>query len=736
MVFIKKETYIITGMHCAACSSAVDRVMHRLDGVTECEVNLITEKMNVTYDEKKVTFSDFKRVIEKAGFGIEKENSAPKPKSEFNVAGLIVSGILSVVLLYISMGQMFFENIPIPSLLSISKNPVGFSVSQLILCLPVMFIGRKFFINGFKLLFRGNPNMDSLVAIGSAASFLYSVAMMFGINKNPHAVHNLYFESVAVVITLIMLGKYFEHISKSKTADAIKKLMALTPDISHVVKENEVIDTPTKYVNVNDVLQVKSGEKIPLDGVIIKGETTVDESMLTGESMPVEKGINDLVTGGSLNINGNLLIKVLKVGKDTTLSKIIEFIENAQNKKAPISKTADKVAGVFVPAVIAVAVISALIWLVSAKDFALAVKIFTSVLVIACPCALGLATPTAVMVGTGLGASNGILIKNGEALETAHKIKVAVFDKTGTVTKGKPTVTDIFSDDNDLIIKLASVAESTSTHPLATAILGYAEEKNIEIVSPETSENISGMGIKCLYNKKVLLVGKKELLLSNNINVENYLNKEKEFENNGKTVMYVAYDNKAIGIIAVSDKLKETSALAIKKLKEMGIKTVLLSGDNKTTAEYIGNKISVDEIFAEVMPNDKADIVLKLKEKYKSVMMVGDGINDAPALSVADIGCAVGSGSDIAIDSADIVIMKNDLLDVSKAIRLSKLTIRNIKQNLFWAFGYNVLCIPVAAGVLTLFGGPLLSPMLAGFAMSISSVSVVTNALRLRLKKL
>ena len=736
---MKTQTYIITGMHCAACSGAVQRVTSRLNGVIECEVNLMTEKMTVTYDAEQVGFADFERVITKAGFGIrenvpiEEKVSDDKEKPPY---GLIAAGVLSLVLLYVSMGQMFFSNLPVPEFCHIENSPLGFAITQIVLCVPVMIIGYKFFTVGFSSLFRGNPNMDTLVAVGATASFIYSVVQTFNVVKDAHAVHNLYFESVAVVITLIKLGKYFEARSKKKTAGAIKKLMALTPDISHLLTGDIVTDIPTAVVKKEDILLVKPGEKFPVDGIVVKGSGTVDESMLTGESMPVTKNTGDTVTGGSLNQNGALYIRATRVGKDTVLAGIIAFVENAQSKKAPVSKLADKVAGVFVPTVMVIAVLSAAAWLIAGKDFSFAVKIFTAVLVIACPCALGLATPTAVMVGTGLGASNGILIKSGEALETTHGIKVAVFDKTGTVTEGKPTVTDIVASDTEKTLLYAAVCESASQHPIANAIVNYACENGITVHVAEEVQNLSGKGVKCRYEGTEICVGNKVLLKEQGISSEEYETEASRLLSEGKTVMFVCADNTVIGVIAVSDKLKPTSRQAFERLSAMGVKTVLLSGDNRVCAEYVGKQLGADEVYAEVLPEEKTGVITALKSRFGSVMMVGDGINDAPALAAADIGCAVASGSDIAIDSADIVLMKNDPLDISRAVRLSKLTMRTIKQNLFWAFCYNVICIPVAAGVISIFGGPLLNPMLAGLAMSFSSVCVVTNALRLRGKKL
>ncbi len=740
---MKTEQYIISGMSCAACSASVTRVVSRLSGVEACEVNLITGKMTVTFDPKKTGKADFIRVVEKAGFGIEpdqnkKENSKkPEKEKKDSPVPIIISAIFSAILLYISMGQMLFEDLPLPSFLDMEEAPYNFAITQLLLCLPPLFFGRKFFTNGIPLLFKGHPNMDSLVAMGAGASLIYSTVTVYTIYRNPHAVHNLYFESVAVIITLIMLGKFFERKSKSRTADAIKKLMELSPETATVLRNGKEQTVATADVAVGEILIIKPGAKIPLDAIITEGYTTADESMLTGESLPVEKKVGDCITGGSINLNGLIYAKVTHIGEDTALSKIIKFVEDAQSKKAPISKTADKVAGVFVPAVIVIATLSAIIWMILKGDFSFALKIFTSVLVVACPCALGLATPTAIMVGTGLGATNGILIRNGEVLETTHKIKVAVFDKTGTVTKGNTVVTDIISNNEELCLRLAATAESGSEHPLSKAILNYAKKKNTQITEKvENFENISGKGIKCTISDQSVLVGKPSFLEENGFELSFFKENINTLAKQGKSLIIVGANSKTLGLIAVSDELKESSVNAFKRFKAMGIKTVLLSGDNRLCAEYVGGLLGADEVFAEVLPEDKAKIINDLKTKYGSTMMVGDGINDAPALSSADIGCAIGSGSDIAIEAADIVLMKNDICDVARAVRLSKLTIRNIKQNLFWAFCYNVILIPVAAGLLYAFGGPLMNPMLAGLAMSLSSVFVVGNALRLRFKKL
>ena len=732
---MKTQHYNISGMSCAACSSSVQRVVSRLDGVKTCEVNLITGKMTVVFNEKKTGEADFIRVVTKAGFGIEGEKvttSKPEKNSEF--LPIAISCVFCIVLLYISMGQMLIPNIPIPDIININKNPYNFALTQFILCLPPLILGKTFFTKGISLLFKGHPNMDSLVAVGAGASLIYSIVMTYTIPFNTHAVHNLYFESVAVVITLVKLGKYFESKSKQKTATAIKKLMELSPQTSLVFVDGKEIIKPTNEVKVGDILIAKAGDKISLDGVIIEGKTSVDESMLTGESMPVSKLDGDFVTGGSLNLNGVIYYKVTRIGADTTLSKIIKFVEEAQSKKAPISKTADKVAGVFTPVVITIALITAAIWLTSGKDISFALKAFTSVLVIACPCALGLATPTSIMVGTGLGATNGILIRNGEVLETVHNVKAVVFDKTGTITNGKPMVSDLLPDNK--VISFAASAESGSNHPLAKAVIEYAKQNNIQFAKAYDVEDIAGSGICCKVNEKAVLVGKKTFLQENGVNVDAFVNEAEKLAAAGKSVIFVAVDMECIGLIAIFDELKPTSKMAFDKLKKMHIKRIILSGDNKLCAKHIGETLEADEVYSEITPENKASIVEEISKKYGTVMMVGDGVNDAPALTKADIGCAIGSGSDIAIESADIVLMKSDPQDVCKAIILSKITIKNIKQNLFWAFCYNTVCIPIAAGLLYAFGGPLLNPMFAGLAMSFSSVFVVGNALRLRYKKI
>lgn len=742
---MKTERYKISGMACAACSASVERVVKKLDGVSEVTVNLIMGIMTVSYKEDKLSPEDFLRVVEKAGFGIElfSEDNTNTPATKKVTShenfkfplDLIIAAVAGILLLYISMGQMLVKNLPIPEFLNISTNPYNFAISQLILCLPALYCGRKFFKVGFSSLIKLHPNMDTLVAIGATASLLFSIVMTFLISKNPHSVHNLYFESAAMVIVLVRLGKFFEENSRQKTKSAITELMALSPDYSTLLNDGKQIKLPTSEVKTDDILFVKSGEKIPLDGLILEGNGNIDESMLTGESMPIEKQVGDAVTGGSLNLDGLFCIKVTRVGSDTTLAKIIKFVEEAQGKKAPISKIADKVSGVFVPIVMAIAIISAFIWYFINRDFAFALKIFTSVLVVACPCALGLATPTAIMVGTGLGAKNGILIRNGEVLQTLGQTKVCVFDKTGTLTKGKPTVTDVVAVDKDTLLKLALSVEQVSTHPLGKAITEHAVSLGLSAEKPDEFKNIGGMGIEATLKGQSLLAGNLRLMNKHGIDTKAFQDDFNRLSSEGKSIVFIALDQKVLGIIAISDTLKKDSAATIEKLKGMNIKTVLLSGDNKASAKHIAALLCMDEVYYEVLPEEKAKIIAETKQKYGTVMMVGDGINDAPALSSADIGCAVGNGSDIAIESADLVLMKSSPIDVPSSILLSKMTLKNIKENLFWAFCYNTICIPIACGVLAPLG-ILMSPMIGAIAMSLSSVCVVSNALRLRFKKI
>ena len=580
--------------------------------------------------------------------------------------------------------------------------------------------------------------MDSLVAIGTGSAFLYSLIMTILIPNDSHHAHNLYYESAAVVVTLVMLGKYMEGRSKNKTSEAIRKLMELAPDTAVVVREGVQTEVPVEQVHVGEIILIKPGSRVPLDGVVVEGVTSIDESMLTGESIPVEKSVNDEVIGGSVNYQGAIMVKVLRTGADTTLAKIVKMMEDAQGKKAPISKLADTVAGYFVPVVMAIAILAAIIWLIVGKEITFALTIFVSVLVIACPCALGLATPTAIMVGTGLGASHGILIKSGEALEISHKVDAVVLDKTGTITEGKPAVTKIISHSmsEEKLLQIAASCEQMSEHPLGQAIVNSAKEQELELLKVVDFQSITGQGVKAEIDLVTYYIGNKKLCQEQQLDFSEYAQEAAEMANKGQTPMFIGRQEKVVGIVCVADTLKESSAEAIEKIKSLGIEVHMLTGDNRLTADYIGKKVRVDHVIAEVLPNDKASVVENLQQEGKCVMMVGDGINDAPALVQADVGVAIGSGSDIALDSSDVVLMKSDLQDVYKAIKLSKATICNIKQNLFWAFFYNACGLPLAAGALYAMNGMLLSPIVGGFAMSLSSVCVVSNALRLRRTKL
>ncbi len=749
---MKTEIYDITGMHCAACSTAVEKVTRKLSGVNTSEVNLPMNRLTITYDENQVSPEMITKKIEKAGFGAnihidtestQKTDSVEKINRETDYFKwkLAVAVVMSVLLLYISMGQMLFKNIYVPDIFSMNTHPVNFALLQLLITIPILIIGKNFFINGYKSLFHGNPNMDTLVAVSATASLIYSIIMTFLITDNMHNVHNLYYESAGIVVALVLVGKYMEQNSKEKTKSAITKLMQLSPDTAIVITPSgEQKEVQTKEVKVGDILLIKSGAKIPLDGIVTEGNGSVNEAMITGESLPIEKTVDSTVIGGSVSLDGTFYVRVTAEYKNSALAKIIKFVEDAQGKKAPIAKVADKVAGVFVPIVMVIAVVAFVVWLILGYPLSFAIKIFTSVLVIACPCAMGLATPTAIIVGTGLGASKGILIRNGEVLETTHKTQVAVFDKTGTVTQGKPIVTDIITyngENENNILMLSASLEKLSNHPLSKAICNEAESRSLDAnYVAKTFETISGMGLKAtLLTNEVVLIGNIKLFEKENINISNIKEDIDRITNEGKTPVIVAKNNIVISIIAIADTIKEDAVETIDKLKKMGIKTVMLTGDNKKTANLIAQKVGVDMVFAEVLPTQKADVVKSLQDEGNVVMMVGDGINDAPALTQADIGCAIGNGSDIAIESAQIVLMRDNLDDVCKAIKLSNYTIRNIKQNLFWAFFYNVLGIPVACGILYPFG-ILLSPMIGGLAMSLSSLFVVSNALRLRGKKL
>lgn len=743
------ETYQITGMTCAACSSAVERVTRKLAGVSESNVNLTTNMMTITYDEAQLGSDEIIARVDKAGFQAalyiekdKKEKAHEKEDLEYSIRRtkrrLLVNIIVAIPLLYISMGHMVPFPMPLPGIIDMHHNPLNFALAQLILTSIILYNGRKFYLVGFKSLFRGHPNMDSLVAIGTGSAFLYSLAMTVSIPTDAMAVHHLYFESAAIVVTLVMLGKYMESRSKGKTSEAIRKLMELAPDTAIVLRDGGQKEVPVEQVRLHEEILIRPGSRIPLDGVILEGSTSVDESMLTGESIPVEKEAGDEVIGGSVNYQGALTVQVTHVGADTTLAKIVKMMEDAQGKKAPISKLADTVAGYFVPTVIAIAIIASVIWLLLGHDLTFVLTIFVSVLVIACPCALGLATPTAIMVGTGLGAGNGILIKSGEALEVSHKVDTVVLDKTGTITEGQPTVMEILAKDlaREELLWIAASCEQVSEHPLGQAIVRHAKEQGLHLADVTEFQSITGQGIMANVDGTHYMIGNKKLCSGQDLDMTGYEAKADEIAGKGQTPMYVAREGSVIGIISVADPVKQTSEKAIKRMQQMGVTVYMLTGDNQLTADYIGRSVGVNHVIAEVMPGDKAKVVEDLQAEGKRVMMVGDGINDAPALVQADVGVAIGSGSDIALDSSDIVLMKSDLNDVYKAIKLSKATIRNIKQNLFWAFFYNACGLPLAAGALYAINGTLLSPIFAGLAMSFSSVSVVGNALRLKRLKL
>lgn len=748
---MREEKYEISGMSCAACSASVEKVTRRLPGVERSDVNLTTGLMTITYDEAQVTPDQICGKVKKAGFGIAPHPEHPTPKSaavrkdtaeeelQAQTHRLIGAAIFSLLLLYVSMGRMLPVPPPLPDIISPETHPVNFAVLQLLVTVPVLFFGRKYLTGGFGALIHRAPNMDSLVAIGSSCSFAYSLVMTFLLSDHPQYVHELYYESAAMVLTLIMLGKFFESRSVQKTKGAITKLMALKPDTAVLAESGR--EVPTASLKTGDLILVKPGSRIAADGTVVRGAGSVNEAMLTGESMPVEKSAGDAVIGGSVNQDGALYVEVSRVGDDSTLSQIIRFVEDAQGRKAPIAKIADRAAGVFVPAVISIALLTGAVWLLLGKEPAFALRVFTSVLVIACPCALGLATPTAIMVGTGLGASHGILIRSGEALEITHKVTSVVLDKTGTVTQGRPTVSEVVpcaGISAEELLRTAAAAEAGSGHPLAKAVVEAAKERNLPFSHvPDSLENLSGRGLRAvLPDGGVLLAGSRRLMDEEQVDVSSLREAEARLTAGRQTLLYFSKDGAALGLVAVSDPIKESSPAAIRALKEAGIRTVLLTGDNRASAEIIGAQSGVDEVIAEVLPEEKAGVVERLQKEGGTVMMVGDGINDAPALTQADVGCAIGGGSDIAIESADLILMRSDLTDVSRAIRLSKLTIRNIRQNLFWAFCYNTVCIPVAAGALYPAFGILLTPMIAGAAMSMSSLFVVGNALRLRTKKL
>jgi len=748
----KKVELLIEGMTCAACSAAVERVTRRLTGVQSAQVNLTTNRGVFEYDPSKVKLSEIKATIEDTGYtprelegektrDLEKERRARELRN--TRIRLIIAAICAAPILYLAMSHMFPGlGVPIPAFMSPHHQPLVFALVQLLLTVPVMLSGSRFFTRGFKTLLKGAPNMDSLVAIGTGSAFLYSLFATVRIYLGDFGfTESLYFESAAVVITLVMLGKYLEAASKGKTSEAIKKLLQLRPTSATIEKEGTELEIPLDEVAVGDIVVVRPGASYPVDGIVTDGISTADESMLTGESLPVEKQPGSEVTGGSINGEGLIKFRAARVGSDTALSKIIKLVEDAQGKKAPIAKMADIVSGWFVPIVLGIAVVAAVAWALAGKDFNFVLTIFVSILVIACPCALGLATPTAIMVGTGKGAELGILIKGGEALETAHQINTIVLDKTGTITEGRPKLTDIriySALPENQVLALAASAERGSEHPIARAIVEDAEAKGLSLENPGSFKAVPGRGIDAVVGDVRVLAGNLKLMNENGIDTAISQKDAEALARTGRTLMYVAVGNTTGGIrklaalMAAADTVKASSQAAIARLKKLGIDVWMITGDNRSTALAIAKEVRIENILSDVLPQDKAGEVKRLQEKGRKVAMVGDGINDAPALVQADIGLAIGTGADVAVESADIVLMRGDLNEVPAAIALSRATIRNIKQNLFWAFIYNLIGIPFAAGVVHLFGGPLLSPVFAGAAMAFSSVSVVTNALRLR----
>ena len=740
----EKKEYKLSGMTCAACAMTVEMAVKDLETVEDVSVNLATERLSLLpkagFDSQQVLDA-----VAEAGYHAEeKGKNRPSDVSEEAAMKaqelqkkkqqLLILLVTTLPLLYISMGSMV--GLPLPSFLDHMVHPLVFVLSQLLLTLPAVWIGRGFYQRGFRNLIKRHPNMDSLIAVGTSAAFfysLYSVSQVF-LGHHPF-VHQLYFESVAVIIALVLLGKYLESSAKGRTSQAIQSLLELVPSQATVIRYGEAVTIDTEDIRVGDIIRIKPGERMPVDGLVTEGQTFVDESMMTGESVPIEKKVGDTITSATINQNGSIDYQATRVGSDTTLAQIVRLVEEAQGSKAPIAALADKISLYFVPIVLGLATLSALGWyFLAGESLSFSLSIFVAVLVIACPCALGLATPTAIMVGTGKGAENGILIKSGQALEAAYQLDTIVLDKTGTITVGKPSLTDLLPlsafNRSDLLQLIAS-AEQHSEHPLAQAILEAAEEEGLDLLPVSHFEAMVGRGLSAQVEGKQLLVGNESLMKEKNIDSSVFQEQLLELSQEGKTAMFVAVDGWLAGILAVADEMKSSSLSAVQKLQSMGLEVIMLTGDREETATAIAQKAGIQKVIAGILPDGKAIAIKNLQEAGKKLAMVGDGINDAPALVQADVGIAIGSGADVAIESADIVLMHSDLQDVVKAIKLSQATIRNIKENLFWAFAYNTLGIPIAMGLLHLFGGPLLNPMLAGLAMSLSSVSVVANALRL-----
>ncbi len=752
---MKSQKFNVTGMTCSACSARIEKNINKTDGIIEANVNLLSNSMTVKYDESVLTEKDIIKVVQDTGYGAssaerKKEAAAPDQKSdaekEFHEMKkrLLISFIFAVPLLYLAMGHML--KWPLPDIFHGEENAMTFAFTQFLLALPVMIINKKYYTVGFKTLFKGSPNMDSLIAIGTTAAVGYGVFAIYKIGYGLGHMDmdmvmqysmDLYFESAAVILALITLGKFLEARAKGKTSDAIKKLMDLSPKTALVERDGQEVELPVEDVVKGDIIIVKPGQSVPVDGVITFGNSSLDESMLTGESIPVEKKVGDKVIGASINKSGYFKFEAQNVGDDTTLSQIIRLVEEASSSKAPISKLADKISSIFVPVVISIAVISTIVWLILGASFEFALSIGIAVLVISCPCALGLATPTAIMVGTGKGAENGILIKSAEALEIAHQVQTVVMDKTGTITEGKPRVTDVVTKGiSDVeMLKIAASAEKSSEHPLADAVVEEAKNRNLDLYDVKNFEAIPGQGLEATVNNKKYYIGNLRLVNEKKININDFEEKSTKLADEGKTPLYFADEQDVLGIIAVADVVKPTSQKAIKEFEAMGIEVVMLTGDNKKTAEAIRRQLGITRAVAEVLPQDKEREIRKIQEQGRKVAMIGDGINDAPALARADVGIAIGAGTDVAIESADVVLIRSDLLDAVTAVQLSKSTIRNIKQNLFWAFIYNTIGIPLAAGVFFNLLNWKLNPMFAAGAMSLSSVSVVSNALRLKFFK-
>lgn len=753
---MQKEKFDVTGMTCSACSSRVEKCVSKLDGASNVTVNLLTNSMQVEYDEKVLSERQIIDAVVKAGYGANVQNvksSASSSQGRAAASGnpveeqmknmkfrLIVSFVFLVPLMYVSMGHMV--GLPLPGFLSGVENAVSFAFTQFLLCLPIIFVNRKYYIKGFQTLSHLAPNMDSLIAIGSTASLVYGIVaiyrMSYGLGSGDMELvhryyHDLYFESAAMILALITVGKYLEARSKGKTSEALTKLLDLAPKTAVVERGGREEEIPVEQVQAGDIVVVRPGNSIPVDGFIIEGSTSIDEAAITGESIPVHKQVNDTVIAATMNKTGFIRFKATRVGDDTTFSQIIRLVEEASSSKAPIAKTADKIAGIFVPAVMAIALVTAIGWLMAGAAFEFAFSCAVSVLVISCPCALGLATPVAIMVGTGKGAENGILIKSGEALETVHNIQCVVLDKTGTITQGKPVVTNVETNlEPGQFLSIAAGLEEKSEHPLAEAILEYTKKNKIRPSKVSEFLSVPGRGVKGKIDGKWYFAGNSRMMEEEGLSLSSVKNRLDELADQGKTPMVFAEEGRILGILSVADVVKETSREAVKQLKELGTEVVMLTGDNKRTAEAIRKELDIDTVIAEVLPQDKEREISRLQKEGKKVAMIGDGVNDAPALARADVGMAIGAGTDVAIESADIVLMKNDLLDAVTAIRLSKAVIRNIKQNLFWAFFYNSLGIPVAAGVFYTAFGWKLSPMIGAAAMSMSSIFVVTNALRLK----